>query len=132
MKRHHPGLAEFLNPPAENSDQLPLPGSCSYDGIVNRPVFYQDAVQREKAIAEEIENENRRQDALVRRGKLFTLEQVQERDDKWNRAASEEAEKVNRLLDGIESINPEQRKLFLEHSREWRKRMSDALAMVHK
>lgn len=94
MRRHHPerflGGENPVSPPGDSDLDRPdtgdsdLPGLCAYDAVVGRPVTYQDAVQREKAIAAELENVKLREDAEIRRGTLLTLEKVeeiQERDD---------------------------------------------------
>lgn len=84
FRRWHPGVeppAAFVNQPVMDADEsIDLPGHCSYDRVVCRPVTYQDAVQREKAIAEELANEERKEQAEIRRGKLYTRDQVAERE----------------------------------------------------
>ena len=67
--------------PAKRGRPVKLPGKCSYDRIVGRPLSYQDAVQREKAIAAEMDNEKLREEAEIRRKKLYTAEQVEKRDE---------------------------------------------------
>ncbi len=51
-----------------------------YDRLLGRPTTWTDAKKREEVQGEMLLNEQKRTDGLVRRGKLFTNEQVQERE----------------------------------------------------
>lgn len=85
--RWHPERAEqeeqedFLAPAPESKPDSPvakLPGRCAYDEVVRfKVVTYQDAVQREKAIAAEIENRALLDQEAVRKRALYTADQVE-------------------------------------------------------
>lgn len=97
MQRHHP-KAKLDTPPGAtaatpapsvmpSAEQLAkLPQGSAYDGLVGQNfgslVFsYQDAVQREAAIAAELKNDQLREAIQVKRGNLFTREQIEKRDE---------------------------------------------------
>ena len=67
----------------------------------------------------------------LERGKLWTSAQVRARDEKWNGSLEDRLDLVERLLDQIDGITPDQRKAFLTASRAWRLETKRILASVH-
>jgi hypothetical protein len=67
----------------------------------------------------------------MERGKLWTSAQVRARDEKWNGSLEDRLDLVERLLDQIDGITPDQRKSFLTASRAWRLETKRILASVH-
>lgn len=65
------------------------------------------------------------------RGKLWTSAQVRARDEKWNAATDDRLDMVERLLDGIDAVTPEQRRAFLDAARAWRLETKRTLAAIH-
>lgn len=64
------------------------------------------------------------------RGKLWTSAQVRERDAIWNASVEDRLDLVERLLDQIDGITPDQRKAFLAAARSWRTETKRILASV--
>jgi hypothetical protein len=64
-------------------------------------------------------------------GKLWTSTQVRARDERWNGAVEDRLDLVERLLDQIDGITPDQRKAYLTASRAWRLETKRILASVH-
>ena len=67
----------------------------------------------------------------MERGKLWTSAQVRARDEKWNGSLEDRLDLVERLLDQVDGITPDQRKAFLAASRTWRLETKRILASVH-
>lgn len=124
MRRHHPELFPPKAPqpprddPADELDRGDLPGFCSYDKAIGGNLqTYNDAVQREKAIAAELENEQLREAAEIRRKNLFTLEQLTKRDEE--RAVFIKGE-MDALVDFAGSlVSPEQGAEARTKARAW-------------
>lgn len=57
----------------EKKEQAELPGECDYDFIVSPPDTYQEALQREKVKGEEIENEKRKLQRDVEKGRYLPI-----------------------------------------------------------
>lgn len=140
MRRHHPerflGGENPVSPPGDSDLDRPddaesdLPGLCAYDAVVGRPVTYQDAVQREKAIAAELENEQLREAAEIRRKNLFTREQVEARDESIDTIVLSHFEQLVGFVGTL--VPPEQGAALRDKAMAWvagvKDRIGDAIA----
>lgn len=112
---------------------------------LGKPQTWGDELKRQQVEGERIQNRRREIEAKraevelataldkanEARGKLWTSEQVRVRDEKWNAAVDDRLDLVERLLDTIDGITPDQRKAFLTASRAWRLETKRILASVH-
>ncbi len=107
-----------------------LPGSCSYDRAIAKGYPAPEALRREQIREQELKNAKLEIEIEKTKSNIYTADDVREHDAVWNTAVANEAEKVQRLIDGIDGVAPEQRKVFLDRFRDWRKSMSLALSKV--
>jgi hypothetical protein len=112
---------------------------------LGKPLTWGDELKRQQVEGERIQN--RRREVEVQRakvelatatdkaressGKLRTMEWIRERDEKWNRAVEDRLDLVERILDTIDGITPDQRKAYLTAARAWRLETKRILASVH-
>jgi hypothetical protein len=113
-------------------DGLELPGTCSYDAAMGKQYPALEAIRREQIREQELKNELLRIEVEQTKKEMFSKEDVEERDDLLNQAIVVEAEKVQRLIDGIDGVTPDIRKVFAERFKSWRTEMAKALGKVNK
>jgi hypothetical protein len=56
----------------------------------------------------------------TRSKRQWTSDQVEARDALWNEAVANRLDLVERLLDEVPGVSPEQRRAFLDRARDWR------------
>lgn len=112
---------------------------------LGKPLTWGDELKRQQVEGERIQNLRRQVE--VRRaevelatatdkaneasGKLRSLEWIRARDEAWNAATDDRLNLVERLLDQVDGITPDQRKAFLTVARAWRLETKRILASVH-
>jgi hypothetical protein len=112
---------------------LVLPGKCSYDeAMASGDYPAVEALRREQIREQELKNEKLHLEVARAKGSMFSDEDIEDRDDKINQVIVAEAEKAQRLLDGIDGVTPDIRKAFMDRFKKWRHEMADALGKAHK
>lgn len=107
--------------PGENPE---VPASADMAEAVRLRAVYDARKSRLASLAEGLRLDQER-------GKLWTSAQVRARDEKWNGAVEDRLDLVERLLDTIDGITPDQRKAYLTTARAWRLETKRILASVH-
>lgn len=126
-ERHSLPPSPTAAPPAShdpNDDAPEISSDSPTEEAVRLRAVYDARKSRLSSLAEGLRLE-------LERGKLWTSAQVRARDEKWNGSLEDRLDLVERLLDQIDGITPDQRKAFLTASRAWRLETKRILASVH-
>ncbi len=116
--------------PATLPGGISLPGHCAYDAAAAMGFPYPQALKREQVRTQELTNRKLDMEISKLQGDLFTAEQVEARDDRWNAEVAALAEDVQRLIDGLPGMTPEARTLYLDRFKEWRGTLAARLASI--
>lgn len=116
IKRAKRTLSEEMpnaDPPMIDTDDSPdIPSTADAPEAVRMRAVYDARKSRLASLAEGVRLD------LDRRS-LWTTQQVRDRYLAWNRTMDDRMSLVERLLDGVDGVNPEQRKTFLMAARAW-------------
>lgn len=130
-RRAERAVASLPSPPAmddgepmTNDDAPDIPGDAPTEEAVRMRAIYDARKSRLASLAEGIRLDQER-------GRLWTSAQVRARDERWNAAVEDRLDLVERLLDQIDGVTPDQRKAFLAAAREWRLETKRTMAAVH-
>jgi len=103
---------------------------ADYSKILGRPVSWTDAKKREEVAGEILANEVKADEARIRRGKLFTRDQVAERDRAQDARVLEHLTTIYELLQTV--VTPDKRGAAQDAAKAWIADIRTKLAQVSK
>ncbi len=115
------------------ADPDTFPGTCPYDlAVRSRQITYGEARLREEVMAKIIENEGLRDENAIRRGHLYTREQIKERDERIGEVVLGKLGSVADMVAAL--VDPDKRDYARATVKGWiavtRSQMADALKGV--